>query len=242
MPRGRDPSGGNGMAGQIVHKSRTARTCDALRTMIVHAAYAPGAKLRIDQLCKTLEASTGAVREALSRLTAEGLVVAEPQKGFVVAPISRRDLSDLTEARVTIECLCLARSIKRGDVEWEARVLALQHRLRALDGAASVPDSPEAARWHALHAEFHDELASCCGNLWWLRLRTQLFLQSERYRRLSGPVDEDGRDITGEHDLIVKHAVARRTEEAVAAMARHLNRTTEILLGSSLPFMDPADG
>lgn len=226
---------------QVIQKSRTAWTCDRLRERIVCAAYAPGEKLRIDQLAKSLEASTGAVREALSRLTAEGLVVAEPQKGFVVAPISRPDLVELTDVRVEIEGLCLAGSIERGDVEWEARVLSVQHRLRALDGALTRPESEEAARWHVLHKAFHDELASRCGNRWWLRLRTQLYLQSERYRRLSGPVDETGRDVTAEHDRIADAAIARDAEGALAALTLHLRRTTEILLSSSLPFRDPED-
>lgn len=223
---------------QVVHKSRTARTCDLLRERIVSAVYAPGEKLRIEQLSKSLEASPGAVRESLSRMTAEGLVLSEPQKGFVVAPISRQDLEELTQVRITIECLCLKESIERGDVGWEADVLSLQHRLRALDGAVSKPESEEAASWHALHQQFHDVLASRCGNRWWLRLRAQLYLQSERYRRLSGPVDETGRDITAEHDAIADAAIARDTDSAVAALTLHLRRTTTILLNSNLPFRD----
>lgn len=225
---------------EIEHKSRTALTCDRLRERIVNAEYAPGEKLKIDLLSKSLEASPGAVREALSRLTAEGLVVAEPQKGFVVAPISREDLIELTEVRVMIEGLCLTQSVARGDVEWESRVLALQHRLRALDGAVADPTSDKAAEWHRLHNQFHDELASRCGNRWWLRLRTQLYLQSERYRRLSGPADETGRDITAEHDAIANAAIARDSDRALEALTTHLRRTTEILLNSSLPFHDDA--
>lgn len=224
------------MDDHVIHKSRTAQTCDRLRDRIVSAVYAPGAKLRIDALSKSLEASAGAVRESLSRLTAEGLVVAEPQKGFLVAPISRRDLEELTDVRIEIECTCVGASIANGDVAWEASVLALQHRLRALDGAVAQPSTKEAAQWHALHGEFHDALASRCGNRWWLRLRSQLYLQSERYRRLSGPLDETGRDITAEHDAIAEAAIARDADRALDALTLHLRRTTEILLNSSLPF------
>lgn len=223
----------------MIHKSQTARTYEMLRDVIVQAHYAPGEKLRIDQICKELDASSGAVREALSRLTAEGLVVAEPQRGFAVAPISRRDLEELTEVRIEIESRCLAGSIVHGDVAWEGRVLSLQHQLRSLEPALKTPDSPNARRWHELHYAFHSELAKACGNSWWLRLREQLYLQSERYRRLSGPFDETGRDIAAEHDAIANAAIARDTETAVRHLADHLRRTTEILLNSRIPFSEP---
>jgi len=220
------------------HKSRTERTCDMLRDAIIRATYRPGEKLRIDQLGKVLDASSGAVREALSRLTAEGLVLAQPQRGFIVAPISRKELVDLTEVRIDIECRCLRDSIRHGDLDWEGRVLSLQHSLRALEEAISGEGSDRAARWHALHLQFHDELAAHCGNAWWKRLRQQLYMQSERYRRLSGPFDETRRDIAGEHDAIANAALARDADSAVEHMRLHLQRTTEILLDSTLPFSD----
>lgn len=220
------------------HKSRTARACDSLRDMIVRAQYAPGERLRIDQLSQVLGVSPGAVREALSRLTAEGLVVAEPQKGFVVAPISRNDLEDLTNVRIEVESRCLAESITHGDVEWEGRILSVHHRLRSLGNAHTKRDSDDAKRWHALHEEFHNELASACPNGWWLLLRRQLYIQSERYRRLSGPVDATGRDIDAEHDAIASAAMARDTEAALHHLVEHLKRTTAILLASNIPFTD----
>ncbi|MDO6962884.1 GntR family transcriptional regulator [Rhizobium alvei] len=226
------------MTEDTMHKSRTERTYNLLRDAIVHAHYAPGEKLRIDHIAKTMEASLGAVREALSRLTAEGLVVAEPQKGFVVAPISRQDLLDMTEVRIEIECRCLEDTIRRADLEWEGRIIALQHRLKVLAGRSMADGGLFSDQWHMAHTLFHDELTASCGNMWWLRLRRQLFTQSERYRRLSGPLDETGRDVTAEHDAIAAAAIARDIDTARTAMAEHLRRTTTILLQSSLPFED----
>lgn len=222
------------------HKSRTAQTCDVLRDAIVCATYAPGERLRIDLLCKTLDASSGAVREALSRLTAEGLVQAQPQKGFIVALVSRRDLIDLTEVRVEIETRCLEAAIKAGDIDWEARVLSIRHRLSALTATLKSQKGDETKEWHAMHEKFHTELVAACPNLWWLRLREQLYVQSERYRRLSGPADEGARDIEAEHNEITDAALARDAKAAKAAMKRHLEQTTKILLTSKVPFSDDA--
>ncbi|APO77063.1 GntR family transcriptional regulator protein (plasmid) [Rhizobium etli 8C-3] len=220
------------------HKSNTARTYEDLRDAIIDAKYPPGEKLRIEQLCKVLDASSGAVREALSRLTAEGLVLAEPQRGFAIAPISRRDLEDLTDVRVEIECRCLAESIANGDIAWEGRVLSLQHQLRSLQQGPYAPGSPETQLWHRLHEAFHRELTSACTNTWWQRLREQLYLQSERYRRLSGPYEGTRRNISAEHDAIANAAIARDSETASRLMAEHLRMTTEILLKSAIPSTD----
>lgn len=227
------------MAERVNHKSRTARSYDELRDAIVEARYAPGEKLRIDHVSRDLGVSSGAVREALSRLTAEGLVIAEPQKGFVVTQITRQDLLDLTDVRLEVEGRCLALSIKHGDLDWEGRVLSAHHKLNSLGDAYKRPGSPEALQWHQLHEAFHDQLASGCANQWWMRLRRQLYVQSERYRRLSGPADETDRDIPGEHRLIADASLARDAESAVRHIRDHLSKTTQILVGSRMiPFDD----
>ena len=219
-------------------KSRTERTFAALRQALISGEFLPGIRLRIDQLGKQFDASTGAVRESLSRLTAEGLVVAEPQKGFVVAPVSRKDLSDLTEVRVELENRCLVASIQNGDLDWEGRIVSLQHQLRALGPDTSNGRPEFSAEWHVVHEAFHDALTDACPNEWWLRLRRQLFMQSERYRRYSGPLELGDRDVTAEHDRIVEAAIARDETAASEAMSAHLWATTKLLLASDLPFSD----
>ena len=231
------------MSPEKPHKSHTALTYELLRDWILQSRFAPGEKLRIEKLCKTFEASSGAVREALSRLTAEGLVIAKPQKGFVVSPISRKDLIDLSEVRISVETRCLTESIEKGDGEWEGRVLSLAHQLSRLPGAANRPGTEDGYKWHKLHEQFHNELVAACTNSWWLHIRQLLYLQSERYRRLSGPTELDpqdnvDRDIEAEHNAIAEATIARDTLAACERLTDHLERTTRILLASQLPFSD----
>src|SRR5262245_36228578 len=80
-----------------------------LRTEILACRLKPGEKLRIAALTGRLSVSPGSVREALSRLVSEGLVIAESQRGFHVTPISSDELLDLTNARAYIETTCLER-------------------------------------------------------------------------------------------------------------------------------------
>src|SRR5215475_11483926 len=100
-----------------------------LRADLLSCRIPPGSRLKIQDLCTRHSVSLGAIREALSRLTSEGLVVAEPQRGFRAAPISAEDLKDLTCVRIQIESLCLRRAIELGDVDWESRLVAAFHRL-----------------------------------------------------------------------------------------------------------------
>ena len=71
-----------------------------IRAEILSVKLLPDEKLTITVLCDRLGYSLGAVREALSRLTSEGLVKAEPQRGFRVSPVSPVDLIDLPDTRV----------------------------------------------------------------------------------------------------------------------------------------------
>lgn len=222
------------------HKSITAGTLDQLRDAIVHADHPPGSRLRIEQIARGMDVSIGAVREALSRLTAEGLVVAEPQRGFVVAPISRRDLTDLTAVRIEVETRCLDEAIQFGDLDWEGRVQSARHKLKVLGRAYESREEPGASLWHQLHEAFHDELASGCPNGWWLKLRHQLYIQSERYRRLAEGIAGPRRDVPAEHDAIADAALARDRVAARQALTDHLRRTTEVILSAPLQFEDAA--
>jgi DNA-binding GntR family transcriptional regulator len=207
---------------------------EALRADLLACRIAPGSRLKIQDLCQQHEVSLGAIREALSRLTSEGLVVAEPQRGFRVSPISRADLEDLTMARIEVESLCLARAIAVGTVEWEARLVAAFHRLsRTPERVASDP-ARSADDWAEAHAGFHSALVDGADSPWLLRLHGQLYAQSERYRRLSIPLSSMDRDVDSEHRQIMEAALARDSERALGLMRRHIGVTTSILLSADM--------
>src|SRR5690349_1248626 len=115
-----------------VWKTQADQAFDLIRGDILTCRVRPGTKLKINDLCTQYDLSLGSVREALSRLGADGLVVAEPQKGYSVTPVSKNDLVDLTHARIEIEALCLADAMAHGDLRWESELLAAFHRLSHL--------------------------------------------------------------------------------------------------------------
>ena len=162
-------------------------------------------------------------------MSAEGLVIAESQKGYRVTSLSADELMDLTEARVEIEAIALSRSIERGDLEWETNVVAAWHRLAHTDERVKEDARRLSDQWVVAHAAFHGALASACGSAKLIEIRSQLYEQSERYRRYSAPLDRSERNVAAEHQRIFDAAVARDVQAATRAISDHLRATAAIL-------------
>lgn len=202
----------------------------SLQAAILSCRLQPGEKLVISDLCKTLGVSLGAVREALSRLASEGLVTAEPQKGFRVAPISQEEIEDLTATRGLIEGHCLDRAIAVGDLKWETGIVSALYELSRIP--LQDPGNPDRVNdaWTQAHARYHAALVAACDSPWLLRLREMLYARSERYRQISVPLDRRHRDIGAEHQAIADAVIARDTDTARRLLVDHLTTTTRILI------------
>ncbi len=220
---------------QLTTKPTQAETVSRLiRAEILDGRLPAGEKLNIGVLEKRFEVSLGAIREALSKLSAEGLVIAESQRGYRVTPVSSAELVDLTQTRIDVESLCLSRSMQRGDVDWEARIVAAAHRMERLQVTPSEPAARLTTAWSVAHGEFHEALVSACPSPWLLRLRKMLHGQSERYRRLSVPLETDNRDVPGEHRRLMQAVLQRDEAAALHALAFHFSATTAYILKSPL--------
>jgi DNA-binding GntR family transcriptional regulator len=210
-------------------RTLTSAVLQRLRADILSTKLVPGQKLHIAGLAKQFSVSLAAVREALSRLVADGLVQASDQRGFRVSPVSPADLADVTQTRIDIESLA-RRSIERGDQAWLASVEQAFVALSAVP--YRDPDDPQSHNevWIVRHRIFHRALVNACGSQWLLGFRDILHEQSERYRRLSVR-RETGRirDVGAEHAAIV-HAVLRRdADAAVAALSQHFLTTMHLV-------------
>ena len=209
---------------------------DRLRADLLACRLVPGEAIKIKEISLLLGTNPIAIREALSKLTAEGLVTAEAQKGFRAAPISETELRDLTAVRVEIECICLRLAMEAGDVEWETGIVAALHRL--LRGPVRVVDVSmhTGDEWIEYHRLFHDALAQACGSPLLLGFRAKLFDQAERYRVLSAPYAASERDLDSEHKELAEAALSRNLPVAMELMSRHLRMTADILLDNNAPF------
>lgn len=220
---------GSSLAGSS--KSQTSLAYESIRNDIIAGLHQPGKKLKIQDLAGELAVAPGAVREALSRLVPEELVISRDQRGFVVAPLSIDDLLDLTDLRCEVEAIALRRSVETGDVDWEVRLISAAHRLRSAPHPKPVRDSAT-ADWLAKHAEFHAALVSACGSRRLMALHAQLYEQSERYRIMSALVEKK-RKVEEEHQKLVDLALARDADALIATMSAHIRLTTDLIVAAA---------
>jgi len=194
-----------------------------LRADILEGRLKPGEKLHIERLSAAYDVGATPLREALSRLTAMGLVTAEGQRGFRVAPVSVENLLDVSRNRIWVEALALRAAIAKGDRNWEADIVAAAHRLRGLPahGPRGVT-----ADWDRENRLFHEALVAACASPQLLAFREHLYDMSDRYRRLAVLEGMAGRDLDDEHDAIMAAALARKTKRAIELLAEHFLATT----------------
>jgi len=190
---------------------------ERLRRALLAGDIKPGEPIRVAQLEKSFGVSHIPIREAVRRLEAEGLIVAEPQRAAVAAGVDLEDLGGLYDIRRIIECEVIRRSVARMTEEQVERV---QEALLALEAVAQDHDSPE---FWDLHMDFHWALLEPGATPWVRRVLDQVWLASQRYVRLfvSATFDDAMRD----HRELLEACEARDDERAEAILRRHLDRT-----------------
>ena len=197
-----------------------------LREDILDGHLAPDEKLRVEHLKDRYAVSAGTLREALSRLVSDALVVAEGQRGFKVAPMAIEDLEDLTRLRVHIEIEALRRSVRRGEAAWRARVESAFDAVSALE----QPIDPARARqWEQLNRAFHEALIGGIDSPWTIKVLRQIAQHSERYRRQAIGLPATGRDPHAEHQQIVEFALSGQEARAALALEAHICATADLL-------------
>jgi len=191
-----------------------------LKKDIIRNVFKPGEKLLMSRLKERYDLGVGPLREALSQLVAERLVVAISQRGFRVAPMSLAELADLYDARAQIEGLLLRLAIERGDDSWEAEILARAHTLSKVMKLNSADELLDV--WDTRHQAFHTAIVSGCQSPHLLQIRESLFDQVERYRHLW--LRET---VLSEAALARKHQ--EHTDLVEVILARDIERATEMM-------------
>lgn len=209
------------LTGQTLSEQAFAR----LRRDVIACAHAPGTKLKVEELQEAYGYSSSPLREALNRLSQEGLVKADDRRGFRVAPISSEDLADLTHMRLMVEVPALRLAIECADDAWEAAAVAAAHRLERAE--AHLGEGPQVLddTWSQLHRDFHMSLLAGCPSQRQRALCASLFDQAERYRRFSARNRESSRSKNQEHKRLLQAVLKRDADTACALLAEHTSGT-----------------
>ena len=214
---------------QTSAKSTIASTvADDLRRGIVSGDFAPEEKLRVQQLAEKFGVTLSPIREALNRLTSEGLVQLRDMRGFSVAPVSEQELAEISRTRRWLNELALRQSIQHGDEAWAENVLLTFHRLQQQPRLDSASGGPNRA-WDDAHRAFHVSLTAACRSSYLVTYCDHLFVMADRYRyiaRASPGASSKQRD--AEHRLIMEAVIARRSDLAVDLLNKHFDRTASL--------------
>jgi DNA-binding GntR family transcriptional regulator len=201
-----------------------------LRTDIIFGRIAPGQKLRLDRLREAYGASVSTLREILSRLASEGLVLAEGQRGFEASPVSVANLRELAALRLLLEGHALEQSFAAGDVEWEARVVAAHHKLAAAEARMARGELDQTETWKRYDSEFHQALISACGSRVLMETHAAVFDKYLRYQMIA--LSFRGDIAAREHAALLRAALARDGAAAKATLERHITGGVEHALAT----------
>ena len=218
----------------------TSLAVDRLRNDILGGTFTPSTRLRIDELKARYGVGGSPMREALSRLVAEGLVHALSQRGFRVAPVSADDLLDITETRQSLEGTAIERAIERGDDAWEGDVLGAFHRLEKYLTRGQEINRANLTEWEEIHANFHHTLISACGSPRLIGFCHQLYNQGTRYRHLLQDYNCASRDLVAEHRDLVDAVLSRDAKRARAVLEQHIALTADIILSTETDIIEGA--
>ncbi|MDX2265548.1 MAG: GntR family transcriptional regulator [Hyphomicrobiales bacterium] len=131
---------------------------DRLREMIVGAQLLPGAKVPEKLLCEQFKVSRTPLREALRVLAAEGLIIQEPHKGSIVAPIVLEDLEEAIPVMAALERLSGRLACRSMTDEKIAGVRALHERMRQCYVNGRQPE------YFALNRQIHEAILEGAAN------------------------------------------------------------------------------
>jgi DNA-binding GntR family transcriptional regulator len=209
--------------------TRASAVYEAIRHDILACRLPPGHWLRSEAMKLEYSAGVSTIREALSRLSAEGLVQLVDQRGARVAPVSEADLRDLLRVREHVESLALGWSINCGDEDWEAQVVASFHLLRKslARGSGNLSDDSDV---QTRHDAFHISLVAACGSPRLLQWIEGLYGQTQRYRLIADYGRSWDSDVLREHEEIMQAALDRKGDLACRLFRTHAARTVDLAL------------
>ena len=197
-------------------------TYQRIKRDIIFGELAPGSKLKLDSLRERYEASMSTLRETLSRLSSEGFVAAEEQRGFFVTDVSEEDFFEIANLRILLECHALELSLKNGDTEWEGNLVAAHHKLHLLEQKMLAGDETQKEDWKRYDSEFHLAMIEACGSSNLLSLHATLFDKYLRYQMLV--LTHRGQEAVEEHKLMLDAAIARDSQRASSILKTHIEK------------------
>jgi DNA-binding GntR family transcriptional regulator len=208
---------------------------DTLRKDILAGRWAPGDKLQLTTLSQRYQTSSTVIREALTRLVGDRLVVLKPNRGFFMPTLSLAELGDITELRCVSEEFGIGLAIERGNISWESELIAAHHTLERTPYREDNEEAQLTEDWNFAHQAFHAKLLEACGVPVLIDLTLTLSDLSMLYGRWAGSATRFlNRDVGQEHRDILAAALDRDAERASRLLRAHYETTFRAIVDSGV--------
>ena len=191
----------------------TDRAYERIKHDIITCAITPGTAITEPQICAHYKLGKAPVRMALTRLAHDGLVRAIPRRGYMVTPVTLKDIHDVFELRLMLEPAAARMAAGKVDAQ----------RLRALDdvyrAGYQTNDAKSITRFLDANKAFHVAIAQATGNCRLATMIAQLLDQMTRLLHLGLGLRNRSQEMQHEHRTLVK-ALARGDGETAERIAR----------------------
>ena len=195
-----------------------------LRQRILSGELAEGEAIRQELLAQDYDVSRMPVREALKRLSAEGLVHWENNRGGTVVKHSLPEIGEIFDLRILIEVDLFRRAIpKMTDSDFET----CERLLAKMDDAYETED---VSHWGSYNHAYHMALYAAADRSMSKEFLERLNLHSDRYVRIHLSVMKQREPAKEEHRRLLDLAREGDTEGGADLLAQHIARTKRELL------------
>ena len=203
-----------------------------LRDRILRQELKAGEKLSDLRLSNELGVSRTPIREALHQLVQDGVVIAEPNRGFFVATFSQRDLEEIFELRLALELFAIRRIDLHGRKdELERALFELEHVERLLKNAKTPEAIREAAdAFLKTDRGFHSWLISTANNKRLNAIINAIWTQIAIFQQIDSSIPSWILEAVEEHREVIGKLIEGDVEGAATVMEEHLhNMQREVL-------------
>ncbi len=214
-----------GVESRRTQKTLTSYVAEVLREKIISHEIKSGQPLRQDALASELNVSRIPVREALMQLEVEGLVRFEAYKGAVATEVSAKEVEELFNLRVLLECDVLRSAL---DVITDEQLDQSNVILEEFDKLL-LPDANRQT-WGSLNWKFHRSLYLPSGKARTLDILSQLHTSSDRYLRLQIQLSADFSRAEQEHHDLLKFCRKRDKRASIKCVKEHILTTKDDLI------------
>ncbi len=191
----------------------------ALRADIMSGELSPGQTIAEVEQAERIGVSRTPVREAVSRLLAEGLAEPNPGRGVIVSPISADNVQALFELRTSLDCTAAALAAQKGDprifTDLAQQFLKVLSRLEA--------GSRELTGYYRLVEQLDKCIDEATANRYLVQAQNSIRSQLTRLRKMSKANPRRLAQAAQEHAQIAQSIASGNPELAQAATKIHLH-------------------